>query len=146
MRTTRRPQPPRPAPTRLLRLDDARKRSEPVRAWLDSRPEPLQSIARHWFDRKRACGDDVLELMHDGCPTVCVEDAGFAYVGCFRAHVNVGFLRGATLDDPAGLLEGAGKLGRHVKIRPEEPKDATALERLLEAAYLEIKARLREEC
>jgi hypothetical protein len=35
--------------------------------------------------------------MHDGCPTACVDDAGFAYVGAYSAHVSVGFLRGSEL-------------------------------------------------
>jgi Domain of unknown function (DU1801) len=32
-------------------------------------------------------------------------------------HVNLGFFRGAELDDSNGLLEGTGKGMRHVKIR-----------------------------
>ena len=91
----------------------------------------------------RECGEDVRELMHDGCPTVCVEDAGFAYVNTFRAHVNVGFLRGSALPDPCGLLEGTGKLGRHVKLRPGAPVDSSALEALIGEAYRNIKMCLR---
>jgi len=66
----------------------------------------------------RACGDDVRELIHDGCPVACVEDVAFGYVNAFRSHVNVGFFHGAALKDPAGLLEGAGKRMRHVKLKP----------------------------
>ena len=32
-------------------------------------------------------------------------------------HVNFGFSRGAELVDPNGLLEGTGKLMRHIKLR-----------------------------
>ena len=35
------------------------------------------------------------------------------------AGVNLGVFGGASLDDPAGLLEGTGKVHRHVKIRTE---------------------------
>lgn len=35
-------------------------------------------------------------------------------------HITIGFAHGATLPDPAGLFEGAGKVHRHVKIRTEE--------------------------
>ena len=66
----------------------------------------------------RRCGDDVCELLHDGHPTVCVDDAAFACVNVFRDHVNVGFFHGAFLPDTAGLLEGTGKRMRHVKLRP----------------------------
>jgi fatty-acyl-CoA synthase len=36
--------------------------------------------------------------MHDGCPTACVGDAAFGYVGVFGAHANVGFFYGAELE------------------------------------------------
>jgi hypothetical protein len=80
--------------------------------------------------------------MHDGCPTVCVEDAPFAYVNAFRAHVNVGFFHGAALTDPAGLLEGAGRYMRHVKIRPGHSLDVSSLEDLITAAYKDIVEKL----
>lgn len=90
----------------------------------------------------RECGDDVRELLHDGHPTACVGDAAFAYVNAFTAHVNVGFFRGAELSDPSGLLEGRGKLMRHMKIRPECDIDASALLKLINSAYFDMKERL----
>jgi hypothetical protein len=74
-----------------------------------------------------------------------VNGAAFAYVNAFKAHVNVGFFRGAQLADPEGLLEGRGRLMRHVKLRPEEDVDAAALGRLIRAAYVDIKRRLEAE-
>ena len=94
----------------------------------------------------RQCGTDVRELMHDGCPVACVEDAPFGNVNSFYGHVNVGFYCGAALVDPARLLEGSGKRMRHVKLRPDVSVDATALAELIEAAYSDIKARLAAEC
>jgi hypothetical protein len=129
----------------VLRFNGAVKRDAGVQAWLDGQPEALRALVRPWFERMRACGDDVVELMHDGCPTVCVGDAGFAYVNSFTAHANVGFFRGAELHDARGLLEGAGKLGRHVKLRPDAAVDAAALEALVTGAYRNIKACLGEE-
>ena len=90
----------------------------------------------------RKCGDDVLELMHDGCPVACVEDAPFGYVNSFQTHVNVGFFYGAALDDPADLLEGSGKRMRHVKLKPDREVNAAALSGLIDAAYFDIKVRL----
>jgi hypothetical protein len=83
--------------------------------------------------------------MHDGCPTACVEDAAFGYVGVFRAHANVGFFHGAELKDPAGLLQGTGKRMRHVKVKPGVALDAAALEALIDAAYADMKRRLAME-
>src|SRR5688572_29544908 len=93
--------------------------------------------------KMRRCGTDVRELMHDGCPVACVDDAPFGYVNAFRAHVNVGFFQGATLPDPAGLLQGTGKFMRHVKIRPGLVIDTSALEALIRAAYMDIGVRLK---
>ena len=105
----------------------------------------LGAIARRWFEVMRDCGDDVRELLHDGHPTACVEDAAFAYVNAFKAHVNVGFFRGAEIADPDGLLEGTGKFMRHVKLRPESKVDARALMKLVETAYADMKGRLEAE-
>jgi hypothetical protein len=62
-------------------------------------PVELRSIARTWFLKMRQCGDDVREMIHDGCPVACVEDAPFGYLNSFRAHVNVGFFHAAELSD-----------------------------------------------
>ncbi len=129
----------------ILRFSGAVKREPAIDSWLNGQPEGLRSIARPWFERMRECGADVRELMHDGCPTACVADAAFGYVNTFKAHANVGFFRGAALQDPLGLLEGTGKFGRHVKLKPGAPLDSLALEALITAAYLDIKARLRLE-
>lgn len=40
----------------------------------------------------------------------------FAYVKAFRTSVNVGFWRGAELDDPEGRLTGDGDRMRHLKL------------------------------
>ncbi len=129
----------------LLRFHGARERDPAIAAWFEERRDELGSIARQWFEKMTACGDDVLELLHDGYPTVLVQDAAFAYVGAFKAHVNVGFFRGAELDDPAGLLEGTGRFMRHVKLRPQQEVDSTALERLIDVSYADIKARLNAD-
>jgi hypothetical protein len=127
----------------FLRFSGASKRDSAIDPWLNRQSDELHAIGREWFERMRKCGEDVQELMHDGCPTVCVEDAPFAYVNIFRAHVNVGFFHGAALDDPGGLLEGNGRFMRHVKVRPGSPIDTVALTSLIVAAYLDIKERLR---
>ena len=105
----------------------------------------LGELASQWFEVMRGCGDDVRELLHDGHPTACVGDAAFAYVDAFTAHVNVGFFRGAELSDPKCLLEGAGKLMRHVKLRPERHVNERALTNLIETSYIDMKRRLSQK-
>jgi hypothetical protein len=118
------------------------RRDPAVEAWLNGQVPDLGRIARQWFARIRASGDDVVELLHDGTATACVQDAPFAYVAVFRAHVNVGFFHGVDLDDPAGLLEGSGVRMRHAKLRPGQGIDAEALGALIMQAYVDIKVRL----
>ena len=102
----------------------------------------LGAIAHEWFEVMRACGDEVRELMHDGCPVACLGDAAFGYVNVFTAHVNVGFFQGAALPDPDGLLQGAGRFMRHVKLRPGADANTAGLRKLIEAAYSDIKWRV----
>ena len=128
---------------KLFRLSLGIKRDPAVDAWLSKQPGALGTIARTWFSRMRASGLDVLEMMHDGCPVVCVKDVPFAYVNVFKAHANVGFFLGAELKDPACLLEGSGKRMRHVKVRPGTPLDSKALGALIQESYADVKARLR---
>ena len=127
----------------IFTLRGAVRDSPAVDLWLDTRAQPLREIAKQWFEVMRACGDDVRELLHDGCPVACVDDAAFGYVNVFKAHVNLGLFQGAELDDPAGLLIGAGKYMRHVRLEPGAPLDSNALESLISAAYADIKSRVR---
>jgi len=69
-------------------------------------------------------------------------DAPFSYVNVFTSHVNVGFFHGAALRDPARLLQGTGKFMRHVKLRPGTAVNAAEPNRLIDAAYADIKARV----
>ena len=128
--------------TELLRFDGAVERDPAIDAWLKAHRGELGAIAQQWFALMRKCGDEVRELLHDGCPVACLGDAPFCYVNVFTAHVNVGFFHGNALPDPGRLLQGTGKFMRHVKLRPGTPANAAALSRLIEMAYSDIKARV----
>jgi hypothetical protein len=129
----------------LFRFPTAVRRDSAIDTWMRQHPGELGAIAQRWFAVMRRCGDDVRELLHDGHPRACVDDAAFAYVNAFKAHVNVGFFRGAEIADPTGLLEGTGKYMRHVKLNPDRAVDAAAVAKLIETAYWDMKARLRAE-
>ena len=129
----------------LFRFSNAVERDPAVEVWMEGHAGELGAIARRWFEVMRSCGDDVRELLHDGHPTACVSDAAFAYVNAFKAHVNVGFFRGAEIADPKGLLEGTGKFMRHVKLSREADVDTAALTTLIETAYADMKRRLKAE-
>jgi hypothetical protein len=63
----------------------------------------------------------------------------YAYIAPQRNHVNLGFYHGVALEDPSGLLEGAGKRLRHVKIMSLADASKKEVRRLLEAALSERK-------
>ena len=126
----------------ILRFPSAVKLDPGIDIWLSAQRDDLRPLAETWFARMRQRGADVRELMHDGCPTACVGDAAFGYVNAYKDHVNVGFFFGALLKDPARLLEGTGKRGRHVKLWPDRAVDSAALAQLVDAAYIDIRARL----
>jgi hypothetical protein len=128
--------------TKLLRFNPAVERDPGIDAWMREHSDELGAIARHWFEVMRKCGDEVRELLHDGCPVACLGDVPFGYVNAFTSHVNVGFFHGAALPDPARLLEGAGKFMRHVTLRPGTFINTAALSELIEAAYSDIMSRV----
>lgn len=129
----------------FLRFNGAARHQPRIDQWFEAQRPELAEIAREWFSQMRNCGPDVTELLHDGHPTACIEDAAFGYVNVFTAHVNVGFFHGASLEDPSRVLQGAGRFMRHVKARPEALPDRAPLEALIRAAYVDIKTRLADE-
>ncbi|GAA4725982.1 DUF1801 domain-containing protein [Phytohabitans rumicis] len=92
---------------------------------------------------RRAC-TLALDVFPDAVVTADADNIGFGagrgYRGLVfvvtpqRAHVTLGIARGVGLPDPAGLLEGAGKVHRHVKIRGEADLDRPELRALMVAA------------
>lgn len=86
----------------------------------------------------------VLEVLPDAVVTVDPDLIGFGVapgyrglrftVAAYREHVNLGIARGADLPDPAGLMEGKGKVHRHVKIRSSDQLREPALRDLMTAA------------
>jgi hypothetical protein len=126
----------------LLRFNGAVERDPAIDVWMKNHRGELGAIAHHWFEVIRKCGDEVRELLHDGCPVACLGDVPFAYVNVFTSHVNLGFFQGATLPDPDRLLQGTGRFMRHVKLKPGTAVSAASLSALISAAYSDIKARV----
>ena len=126
----------------LFRLNGAVERDPAIDAWMKKHAGELGAIARQCFEVMRKCGDEVRELIHDGCPVACMGDAPFGYVNVFTSHVNVGFFNGAALPDPSCLLQGTGRFMRHVKLKPGMASNTAALNKLIAAAYSDIKDRV----
>jgi len=81
------------------------------------------------FVRKAAPGLEESVKWGNGC--WLADGAPIAYVYSDRDHVQFGFIRGASLRDPLGLLQGKGRFVRHVKVRGVAEIDRRAFGALL---------------
>jgi hypothetical protein len=63
---------------------------------------------------------------------------GFCHIVTYADHVNLGFNRGALLPDPNHVLEGKGKMIRHVTIREQKELDRQFVRRYLQAAIEQV--------
>ena len=118
--------------TELLRFNGAIERDPAIDAWMKDHTGGLGALTHQWFEVMRKCGDEVPELLHDGCPVACLGDAPFGYVNVFTSHASVGFFHDAALRDPARWLQGAGNFMRHVKLRPGTTANTAELSRLID--------------
>lgn len=66
-------------------------------------------------------------------------DRGYKGLICgitlFKAHINIMLAQGASLPDPQRLLEGTGKLARHIKVTSLADLQDPGVHILLENAY-----------
>lgn len=63
----------------------------------------------------------------------------FVAIIIYRKHINISFVNGAFINDPDGLLHGAGKRIRHLKIKTlEDLKTPAAMAIIEEARELAI--------
>jgi hypothetical protein len=60
---------------------------------------------------------------------------GFMSIGPQKKYVNLYFMDGVDLPDPAGLLEGSGKRMKHVKIKTAKDLEGPALKQLIKSAF-----------
>jgi hypothetical protein len=108
--------------------------AEHIEAYVARRDPRLQRIARRLRSLIRKSAPSLSECVNPwGVPTferngpVC-----FWMVG--KHHVTFGFMRGTSLDDPKGLLEGTGKNLRHVKLRSLDDLQRPGLKALIASA------------
>lgn len=67
---------------------------------------------------------------------------GYVYIMPQLKWVNLGFYKGADLEDPEGLLEGRGKKLRHIKIHSLEAVDSRGVRDLVGRALAERRSAL----
>jgi len=69
---------------------------------------------------------------------------GYVYILPHNNWVNLGFFRGAILNDPDGLLEGTGKNMRHIKIHNLEQANNKNINDLIKLALAERRADVKK--
>jgi hypothetical protein len=69
----------------------------------------------------------------------------FCYIGVSSRHVNLSFCRGVELADPDRLLEGSGKLYRHIKILSRDDLNQPHIRRFIRAAMRQVQSGRKEK-
>src|SRR5215831_19751683 len=119
---------------------------------MQRRPEPqllgfLEAYERPISDLALALREIVLEEVPDASESIYqvytvaiwfgfsgkMKDM-FCYITTSAGHVNLGFPRGASLPDPNRVLEGEGKMMRHIKFRSLSDLERPFVRRYIRAA------------
>lgn len=100
-------------------MSDSESSTQRVARWLDDvrlLNEERHALVQALRSAVLSLGPSVTEEVKYGG---LLFSTGSAFCGIFsyRAHVSLEFGQGAALSDPAGVLEGAGKGRRHIKLR-----------------------------
>jgi hypothetical protein len=65
----------------------------------------------------------------------------FCHVAVYTHHLNLGFNRGADLDDPKGLLQGTGKRIRHLRVKQPSDLESPHVRSFVQAAIAQTQHR-----
>jgi hypothetical protein len=105
-----------------------------IKAYLGGKDPKLAAVVRALRTLVRGAVPGVAESVNPwGVPTF-ETDGPLSFWMVATHHVTFGFVRGTSLPDPKGLLEGTGKNLRHVKLRTPEDVKRPALRQLVLAA------------
>jgi hypothetical protein len=111
----------------------------------------LEAYDRHIANLALALREVILEEMPDASESVYqvytvaiwfgfsgkMKDM-FCYIATNAKHINLGFPRGSTLSDPGKVLEGDGKVMRHIKLRSLEDVERPYVRRYIRAAIEQV--------
>lgn len=103
-------------------------------AFLADKPARNAAVIRALRSFVREAEPTLVESVKWGNGCWLADGAPIAYVYADKDHVQFGFIRGAQLRDPRGLLQGNGQFVRHAKVRSVEDIDRKAFAALLAQA------------
>jgi hypothetical protein len=106
----------------------------PVEQWIQDKASGWQlDVIQRLVGILREAAPEMTAAIKWGQP-VFEANGPFAFLRPAKAHVTLGFWRGAELADPKGLLEGEGDRMAHVKIAGPEKLDADAIKAMVAEA------------
>lgn len=100
----------------------------PVGGFFAKQPPPLRAILDDLRGLIDETAPDATSAIKWGMPFFTIGGETLCALAAFKAHVNL-ILPGppGTYFDPAGLLEGDGKTGKHLKLRPGDDLPGQAI-------------------
>jgi hypothetical protein len=113
---------------------DGKSAKEWIDLYVDAKPGELRDVAEKLRKLVNKTVKGTKESVNSWKIPTFESNGPMCFFMVGKYHVTFGFLRGTSLPDPAGLLEGTGKSLRHVKLRTAEDVSAPALKKLIEAA------------
>ena len=113
---------------------DGKSVKEWIDSYVDAKPAELRDVAEKLRKLVKKTVKGTKESVNPWKIPTFESNGPMCFFTVGKYHVTFGFLRGTSLPDPAGLLEGTGKNLRHVKLRTAEDVSEPALKKLIDAA------------
>lgn len=115
--------------------------NEQLERAIDEYTTEVADVARGALARLRKLAPGAVQLVYDNAYALVIgfgatdrASEAVLSVAIYREHVTVCFLWGAELPDPEGLLQGAGRQVRHIRLAAAKDLDRAAVKTLLRAA------------
>lgn len=108
--------------------------------FLNARDDSVGTLALALRDILLEVAPEAVERVYRNHPSAAWFGSGpkmsdmFCYIATAKAHVNLGFCRGAALPDPSHVLEGTGKVMRHIKFWCNQDLNRPFVRRYIRAA------------
>ena len=114
----------------------------PVDGWFKKQPEPHKTILAMLRELVNEAAPDAKSSLKWGQPFYEVGGGMMCALTSHKAHVNLVLTDSDSIfKDPKGLLDGASKLGSHIKLRKVEDVPKPEIRRWLKAAAAHARGR-----
>ena len=108
-----------------------------VMDWIDETEDWQKTLLLELRSIIQTAAPDAEEALKWGQPCYS-RNSLFCYLQRAKQHVTLGFQKGSQMNDPAGVLQGTGKMMRHLKFeRSADIDEAQCTALLIEALRLD---------